>query len=103
MATNGSTKRTDTNNATNAVRRRMERRANRGNGATADWDSCDSRMLQNLIATVTAFGGTITFGYTRDGGAYYVNYYVDLESIKEYVRPTENIDAWLEAEIEAWK
>lgn len=103
MATKRNTQRTNPTDATNAVQRRNTRRANRGKGASADWASCDEKLLQELVAVVTVLGGTITFGYTRDGGAYYVNYYVDLESIKEYIRPTEDIDAWLKSEIESWQ
>lgn len=86
-----------------ALARRKARRQNRNNGtAAADWQSVDPNLLQSLVATVTQLG-TVTFGYTRDGGAYYIQYWVDGESLKEYVRPTEDIDAVLEAEIESWK
>lgn len=82
---------------------RKERQKNRGGDSVADWASPDAELLQTLIAGVTVHGGTITFGYTRDGGAYFVNFYVDGESIKEYIRPTEDIDAFLAIEIEGWK
>lgn len=84
------------------LERLRQRRKNRGStSVTTDYDSFDAELLRRLIATV-AQHGTITFGYTRDGGAYYINYWVDGESIKEYLRPTEDTDAFLQAEIDAW-
>lgn len=89
--------------STNRLERRKQRRKNRGSGtAVADWQSVDPNILQSLIAAVTQFG-TITFGYTRDGGAYYINYWVDGQSDKEYIRPTEDVDQALESELESWK
>lgn len=79
--------------------RRAKRRAKRGQKETADWAGVDKTKLCELIELVTADGGTITFGYTRDGGAYYVNYYIDGESEKYYIRPTEDVDEWLTDEI----
>lgn len=86
----------------NALERRQERRANRGNGAVADWSIVDSEIVQNLIATVTGQKGTITLGYTRDGSTYYISYYFGDESEAVYCRPTEDIDRFLQAEIEAF-
>lgn len=85
------------------MERRNQRRKNRGKGAAiADWQSVDPNILQSLIAEVTKHG-TITFGYTRDGGAYYLAYWVDGVSDKEYIRPTEDVDGVLHAELESWK
>lgn len=90
-------------NVKSIIARRNERRNNRGGDGIADWQSVDSEMVLNLIATVTELKGTITFGYTRDGGAYYISYYVDGIPEKAYIRPTENIDKYLENEITSWK
>lgn len=88
--------------ASKHAERLKQRRANRGKSdVTTDYEQFDSDLLKRLIATVAKYG-TITFGYTRDGGAYYINYWVDGESFKEFVRPTEDIDAFLQAEIDAW-
>ena len=86
-----------------ALERRKERRKNRGNSEPADWDSVIPIKVLRLIGVVTALGGTITFGYTRDGGAYYLNYYVDGESEKIYIRPTEGIEQRLDDEYESWQ
>lgn len=102
MATNTNRKKAKADDSTDALRRRKERREKRGNSATADWESANPELLIRLIGCVTALKGTITFGYTRDGGAYYVNYYVGGESEKEYVRPTEDLDKWLQVEVDSW-
>jgi len=80
--------------------RRAERRKMRGRQETADWANVETSQICRLIELVTTEGGTITFGYTRDGGAYYVNYYIDGESEKHYVRPTEDVDEWFLNEIQ---
>lgn len=83
--------------------RRQERNNGRGNSETADWQSVDSESVIELIARVTSLKGTITFGYTKDGGAYYVNYYVDGQSDRIYIRPQEDIDRRITDEIESWQ
>lgn len=95
-------KRPSSATAKSKLLQRKTRQANRGNGETADWESVDPELLRKLVASITIHGGTVTFGYTRDGGAYYVNFYVDGESAKEYVRPTENVDEFFRMEIESW-
>jgi len=91
------------NTTAKLLRRRKERKKNRGNTEVADWESCDSKKLQALIAVVAFHHGTVTFGYTRDGGAFYISYYIDGDSEKIYPRPSEDIDARLDDEIEGWK
>lgn len=86
----------------NALERRKARRKNRGGGEIADWSSADPLLLQRLISTVTFQHGTVTMGYTKDGGAYYISYYFGDESEAIYCRPSEGIDAFLEGEIESF-
>lgn len=86
----------------NLLRRRKERSSNRGNKETADWESADPSKISALIGLVTFHKGTVTFGYTRDGSAYYLSYYVDSQSEKVYIRPTEDIDSRLDDEIADW-
>lgn len=87
----------------NALQRRQSRRKNRGGSAIADWGSADPILIQKLIETVTFQHGTITMGYTRDNGAYYVSYYFGAESEAVYCRPSEGINEFLEGEIEAFE
>ena len=84
------------------LRKRQERQANRGDANPADWETVDWHLVVRLIATVARIGGTTTFGYTRDGGAFYISYYIDGESIRQYIRPTEDVDQALVDEIEFW-
>lgn len=39
-------------------------------GGGADWGSCDPRWIQACVVAITGLGGAITFGTSRDGGAY---------------------------------
>lgn len=87
----------------NALERRQARRNNRGGVETADWGGCDGSLLQKLIASVTIQKGTITLGYTKDGGAYYISYYFGKDSEAVYSRPSEGIDDFLLGEIEAFE
>lgn len=97
-----SIKNSNTTNTPSKLERLKQRRQNRGKTSiTTDYESFNAELLKRLIATV-AQHGTITFGYTRDGGAYYINYWVDGDSFKEYLRPTEDVDAFLQSEIDAW-
>ncbi len=88
--------------AKNALERRKARRANRGGTETADWAGADSSLIQQLVATVTGQKGTITLGYTKDGGAYYISYYFGDSSEAAYCRPSEGIDDFLKGEIESF-
>lgn len=84
------------------LRQRRERAENRGQSNPADWEGVDWQLIVRLIATIARLGGTTTFGYTRDKGAFYISYYIEGESIKQYIRPTEDIDQKLVDEIEFW-
>ncbi len=87
----------------NALSRRKERKNGRGNSESADWGDCDESDILQLIAVVTGLGGTITFGYTRDGGAYYLSYFMDGEALKVFIRPTEDVELAIKSEIDEWK
>ena len=61
----------------------------------ADWHLADPVLLQKAIAAVTAAGGAIRFGYTRDGGAYAVGLYMSNDHFTEYLRPADDLDGYL--------
>jgi len=61
----------------------------------ADWQSADADTLLQAIAVVAYQGGALRFGYTRDGGAYAIGIYLGGEHYTEYVRPREDINAYL--------
>ncbi len=88
--------------ALSAMQRRASRRKNRGDGEVADWSGVDGDAISHLINVIASLGGTVTFGYTRDGGAYYINYYIGGEQDKVYIRPSEDIDASLAYEADSF-
>lgn len=74
------------------AKRRTQRSKNRGASDSADWAAINPENLVKLIAATTALGISITFGYTRDGGAFYISLYSDGDSERIYIRPTEEPD-----------
>jgi len=49
---------------------KKKRRYEEAPSGNADWARIDHNVLSTAIATVTATGCAIRFGYSRDGGAY---------------------------------
>ncbi len=43
----------------------------------SDWGDCHSEKLQAVVAGVTALGGAVTFGLSRDKGAYMLTLLLD--------------------------
>lgn len=84
------------------LRRRKERNQNRGNTEPADWATVEPNILLRYIATITRLGAVVSFGYTRDGGAYMYSVYLNGDTLREYIRPTENVDQRFIDEIEYW-
>lgn len=77
------------------------RNKNRGkNGDTADYAAVKPEILAQLVAAVTSRECAIQFGYTRDGGAYCLRIVGDGEPYNEYVRPTEDVENYLQGMIE---
>lgn len=50
--------------------RRLAAIAQRRKGAVADWLGCSAERMQAVVHQITQLGGAITFGTSRDGGAY---------------------------------
>jgi hypothetical protein len=63
----------------------------------ADWEIPDAALIRRVIAAVAKHHCAVQFGYTRDQGAYCVRIVGDGEPYNEYIRPTEDIDHYLEA------
>jgi len=87
MATKNTPRRNDTD----------QRRFNPQSEGVADWANANPALLHRAICNVAATGGAIRFGYTRDGGAYAVGILGDGEPYTTYFRPSEDLDAALEA------
>lgn len=71
-------------------------------GESFDWRLVDAIKLLHLVAIVASCGGAVRVGATRDGGAMAVGFYIDGDSWTEYVRPGEDIDAFLEGAMQDW-
>jgi len=70
-------------------------RRNRQPSEPADWGTVTPEVIHTLVASVTAIGGAVRFGYSRDGGAYSIGILGDGEPYTEYFRPNDDIDARL--------
>jgi len=57
--------------------RRLEIFSDRKSGNTADWGGCDPKWLLEVVVGITEMGGAVTFGLSRDGGAYSVTLLLD--------------------------
>ncbi len=44
---------------------------------SADWGGCDSQLLQAVVVAISAMGGAVTFGLSRDGGAHSLTLLLD--------------------------
>lgn len=86
----------DDGKVSEASQQRANRRRNRGNVDAADWSGVDSARIVATIAAITRHGYAIRFGYTRDKGAFAVGIIGDGEPFTEFIRPTEDIELYLD-------
>lgn len=68
--------------------------------APADWMEADADVLRRAIAAAGFKGGALRFGYTRDGGAYAIGVYGSGDPFTEYVKPGDDINAYLQTLID---
>lgn len=80
-----------------ARQQREHRKRHRGGTDPADWSNADAMLLHRAICNVTGASCAVQFGYTRDGGSFVVRVVGDGEPYNDYIRPTENLNAYLEA------
>lgn len=71
------------------------KRRRRQDDTIADWAAADHELLGGVVAAVTANGGAIRFGYSRDGGAYALGIYGDGKPFTEYLGATADVNEWL--------
>ncbi len=69
---NSSSKRGSVNN-----RSRLEAFTNRTKKGSAEWGSCDAILIQEVITGITALGGAVTFGLSRNDGAHSLTLLLD--------------------------
>lgn len=67
----------------------------RGNAA-ADWRTVDFTWLAGVVIETTSRGGMVSFGLSRDRGAYSINIFLEGDSRKIWVSSEEDINAKLE-------
>lgn len=68
----------------------------RQGASTADWASVGADAIRRAITAAAVCGGALRFGYSRDGGAYAVGIYGDGDPYTEFVRPSDDIEGFLE-------
>lgn len=56
---------------------RLEAFSNRGASGGADWSECSPDTMHEVVAGITALGGAITFGLSRDNGAHSLTLMLD--------------------------
>lgn len=84
-----------------AEKRSPRRRRNQARG-TADYAVLDANLLLQAVCNVSKHGGALRFGYTSDGGAFAIGIYGDGDPYTDYVKPTEDLDAYFRELAEAW-
>jgi len=73
------------------------RNTRRGGGEVADWSSVDAGLLREALSNVTRHGYALMFGYTQNGSAYTCRVVGDANAEPDYIRPTEDINVYLQA------
>lgn len=75
---------------------RSNRRANRHSVGGASYSDADPSKLLRAINNITERGCAVQFGITKDGSAFVVRIVGDGEPYNEFIRPSEDIDLYLE-------
>lgn len=65
--------------------------------AQMDWADIDPRYVMWVLAAITALGGAVTYGRSRDGGALMVALLLDGERETKWISPRDAPDAVLTA------
>jgi len=80
----------DTAKTANARRRREQRHT----GSVLDLDSIDPDTLKRAVLSLLKREVGLTLGVTRDGGALSITLLDNGETVREYVRATEDINLY---------
>lgn len=62
----------------------------------ADWSAADPRWIAGVVHVVTRLGGAVSFGYSRDMGAYSLSIMLDGDRETLWFNGGADIDAELE-------
>ena len=63
--------------------------------ARADWGECSPEMLAAVVIRLTQLGGALTFGLSRDGGAYMLTLMLDGDRRTLWFNGDADLDAEL--------
>lgn len=80
--------------------RRLAALSQRRTGTKADWLGCSPERLQGVIHKITTVGGAVTFGTSRDGGAYSVTLLLDGDRETLWFNGDADLDDELQAIVE---
>jgi len=80
-----------------AATQRENRRQNRHKGEYADYANVDPELLRSAVVAVTNQECAIQFGYTKDGSTFVIRIVGDGEPYNDFVRPSEDVDAYFRA------
>ena len=72
--------------------RRLEAFGSGRKQGTADWSSCDAQLMLDVIMGITALGGAVTIGLSRDGGAHSLTLLLDGERQTLWFNGDANLD-----------
>jgi len=69
-----------------------------GGGArgAADWGEASPSAVLEVVVAMSSVGGAVTFGLSRDGGAYMLTFLLDGTRKTEWLPQDGALDAWLE-------
>lgn len=73
----------------------------RRTGEKADWSDSPPDLVLAVVAGITSMGGAVTFGTSRDGGAYSLTLLLDGERETLWFNGNADLDDELQAAIEA--
>jgi hypothetical protein len=63
----------------------------------ANWETIPADAIRDCVVQVSAIGGAVRFGYSRDGGAYSIGVYgLDTKPFTDYLRPGDDVSAYLD-------
>ena len=65
-------------------------------GGAADWGNASPALVLDIIVAMSSTGGAVTFGLSRDGGAYMLTFLLDGSRKTEWLPQDGALDGWLE-------
>lgn len=67
-----------------------------GGAAQADWSGAAPQGVLDVVIAMSSLGGAVTFGMSRDGGAYMLTLLLDGDRTTLWCPCTEDVDIWME-------